>query len=44
MKRRVTDRQLAEDFKRGVSFLGLARKYGMTKRQAEDRIRRWCNR
>lgn len=44
MKRRVTTHQLVEDFKRGVTFVGLARKYGMTSLQVQDRIRRWLNR
>jgi hypothetical protein len=32
------------DFQRGLSFIGLARKYGLTRHQVEDRIRRWMRR
>lgn len=43
-RRRVTDRRLVREFARGLSLLGLARKYGMTKLTVEDRIRRWSRR
>lgn len=29
------------DFKRGLSMVGLARKYGKTRKQIEATIRRW---
>jgi hypothetical protein len=37
---RVTSRRLLQDFKRGVSMVGLARKYGLRARVVEDRIRK----
>lgn len=39
--KRVTTARLIKDFIRGVSFVGLARKYGMTYLEAQDRIRQW---
>ena len=36
---RVTARVLAREFKSGLSFVGLARKYGMTVTRVEDRVR-----
>lgn len=41
---RVPTRTLARDFKRGLSFVGLARKYGMTRHEVEDRLRQWMRR
>ena len=43
-RRRVTARRLAREFKRGLSFIGLARKYGMTSLQVQSRVRRWWGR
>ncbi len=36
---RVTPRRLAQEFKRGLSIVGLARKYALTRRQVEEWIR-----
>lgn len=36
---RITPRRLAREFKRGLSMVGLARKYALTQRQVEDWIR-----
>ena len=36
---RVTPRMLAREFKAGLSMVGLARKYALTRRQVEDWIR-----
>ncbi len=36
---RVTTRRLAREFKRGLSFVGLARKYGLKMREVENRLR-----
>jgi len=41
--RRVTARRLLRDFKRGLSFVGLARKYGMTNVRVQQRIRDYIN-
>ena len=35
---RVTPRRLAREFKGGLSMVGLARKYGLTRREVEDWI------
>ena len=35
----VTTRRLVREFHRGLSVVGLARKWGLTRRQVEDRIR-----
>ena len=39
-RKRVTDRKLLSEFQRGLSFVGLARKYGMTSREVQARVRR----
>lgn len=36
---RVTPTRLAREFKRGLTMVGLARKYGLTRQQVEDWIR-----
>ena len=36
---RITPRMLAREFKRGLSMVGLARKYALTQQQVEDWIR-----
>jgi hypothetical protein len=41
--RRVTTRRLVREFTSGLSFVGLARKYGMTNVQVQARVRAWCN-
>jgi uncharacterized protein (DUF433 family) len=38
---RVTTRRLVREFQRGLSFVGLARKFGLTRHQIEERVRRW---
>ena len=36
---RITPRMLAREFKAGLSMVGLARKYALTRQQVEDWIR-----
>lgn len=36
---RVTPRKLAREFKDGLTMVGLARKYALTRRQVEEWIR-----
>lgn len=36
---RVTSTLLAREFKAGLTMIGLARKYGLTRRQVEEWIR-----
>jgi hypothetical protein len=40
MRTRVTSRRLLTDFKRGLSMVGLARKYGLRAVDVETRIRK----
>jgi len=40
VKRRVTARRLLREFQRGLSVVGLARKYGLTSLQVQAQIRR----
>jgi len=40
-RRAPAARILAREFKRGLTMLGLARKYGLTRADVERRIRRW---
>lgn len=44
MTRMRTACRLAREFKAGLSFVGLARKYGLTQGQVEDRVRTWMRR
>lgn len=39
-KRKPTGRRLLREFQRGLSFIGLARKYGMTSPEVQARVRR----
>ena len=41
--RRVTARRLLREFQRGLRFVGLARKYGMTTDRVQRRIRDYIN-
>ena len=38
-RKRVANRTLLREFQRGLSFVGLARKYGLTNREVQDRVR-----
>jgi hypothetical protein len=40
LSKRVTSRRLLKDFKRGLSMVGLARKYGLRAVDVETRIRK----
>jgi hypothetical protein len=42
--RRVTARRLMREFQSGLSFVGLARKYGLTSRRVQDRVRGYLKR
>ena len=39
-RKRVANRTLLREFQRGMSFVGLARKYGLTNREVQDRVRK----
>ena len=41
-RKRVANRTLLREFERGLSFIGLARKYGLTNREVQDRVRKAC--
>ena len=43
-RKRVANKRLVAEFQRGLSFVGLARKYGMTNREVQDRVRKFWNR
>ena len=39
-RKRVTNRTLLREFQRGLSFIGLARKYGLTNMEVQNRVRK----
>ncbi len=39
--RRVTTRRLVREFHGGASLRALARRYGLTRRRVEERLRQW---